>query len=145
MDLRQKIGQLMTIEIPGTQLTEETAAFIRECHPACVVLFGRNWLGPWAGGKFIADMQAVAAEAGDPPLLIAMDQEGGQVTHLRYPATEMPSNMARAAAGGAHVAREAAEIMGREMVRLGINLAFAPVVDVNTNPANPVIGTRSFS
>ncbi|MDQ5822682.1 MAG: glycoside hydrolase family 3 protein [Chloroflexota bacterium] len=145
MDLRQKIGQLMTIEIPGKQLTDETAAFIRECHPACVVLFGSNWAGPWAGSKLIADMQAVAAESGDAPLLICMDQEGGQVSHLRYPAAEMPSNMGRAAAGGPEVAGEAAEIMGREMVRLGINLASAPVVDVNTNPANPVIGTRAFS
>lgn len=145
MDLRQKIGQLMTIEIPGKQLTEETAAFIRECHPACIVLFGANWAGPWATGQLAADMQAVAAGAGDAPLLIGMDQEGGQVSHLRYPCAEMPSNMGRAAAGGPGAAEEAAEILGSEMVRLGINLAFAPVVDVNTNPANPVIGTRAFS
>ncbi|HEX8217794.1 MAG TPA: glycoside hydrolase family 3 N-terminal domain-containing protein [Chloroflexia bacterium] len=145
MDLQQKIGQLMTIEIPGQQLTEETAAFIRECHPACVVLFGANWAGPWAIGRLVADMQAVAAEAGDAPMLIGMDQEGGQVSHLRYPCAEMPSNMGRAAAGGPQAAEEAAEVLGSEMVRLGINLAFAPVVDVNTNPANPVIGTRAFS
>lgn len=145
MDLRQKVGQLMTVEIPGHELTEETAAFVRECHPACVVLFGRNWGGPWEFSKLIADLQAVAAEAGDPPMLIGMDQEGGQVAHLRYPAAEMPSNMGRAAAGGPAAAEEAAEILGREMVRLGVNLAFAPVVDVNTNPANPVIGTRAFS
>ncbi len=145
MDLRQKIGQLMTIEIPGKELTEETAAFIRECHPACVVLFGTNWLGPWVLAKLIADLQSVAAESGDAPVLVGMDQEGGQVSHLRYPAAEMPSNMGRAAAGGPGAAEEAAEILGREMVRLGVNLAIAPVVDVNTNPANPVIATRAFS
>lgn len=145
MDLRQKVGQLMTIEVPGKEMTEETAAFIRECHPACIVLFGSNWIGPWAMGKLIADLQSVAAEAGDAPMLIGMDQEGGQVSHLRYPCAEMPSNMGRAAAGGPEVAEEAAEILGREMARLGINLAIAPVVDVNTNPANPVIATRAFS
>ncbi|HEY0068539.1 MAG TPA: glycoside hydrolase family 3 N-terminal domain-containing protein, partial [Chloroflexia bacterium] len=106
---------------------------------------GSNWAGPWATGKLIADIQSVATEVGDPPVLIGMDQEGGQVSHLRYPCAEMPSNMGRAAAGGPEVAEEAAEVLGREMVRLGINLAIAPVVDVNTNPANPVIATRAFS
>jgi beta-N-acetylhexosaminidase len=132
------------VEIPGKVLTEEAAAFVRECHPAGVVLFGHNWGGPWAIGKLIADLQAVAAEAGDDPLLIGMDQEGGQVSHLRYPCVEMPSNMGKAAAG-LEAVRESSEIMGREMVRLGINLAIAPVVDVNNNPANPVIGARAFS
>lgn len=132
------------VEIPGKALTEETAAFVRECHPAGVVLFGQNWGGPWAIGKLIADLQAVAVEAGDDPLIIGMDQEGGQVSHLRYPCVEMPSNMGRAAAG-LDAVRESSEIMGREMVRLGINMAIAPVVDVNNNPANPVIGARAFS
>lgn len=143
-DVRRRVGQLIMVEIPGKTLTEETAAFIRECHPAGVALFGTNWGGPWAIAKLIADLQAVASEAGDDPLLIGMDQEGGQVSHLRYPCVEMPSNMACAAAGLEAVGNSA-EILGREMVRLGINTAFAPVVDVNNNPANPVIGTRAFS
>jgi beta-N-acetylhexosaminidase len=144
MDLRQRVGQLIMIEIPGKALTEETAAFVRECHPAGVVLFGQNWGGPWAIGKLIADLQGVAAGAGDDRLIIGMDQEGGQVSHLRYPCVEMPSNMGQAAAG-LEAVREASEILGREMVRLGINMAIAPVVDVNNNPANPVIGTRAYS
>lgn len=144
VQLMRDVGQLIMVEIPGKELSEETAAFIRECHPAGVVLFGQNWGGPWAIAKLIADLQAVAAEAGDDPLLIGMDQEGGQVSHLRYPCVEMPSNMSRAAAGLAAV-EESAEILGREMARLGINLAIAPVVDVNNNPANPVIGIRAFS
>ncbi|MEO8286094.1 MAG: glycoside hydrolase family 3 protein [Chloroflexota bacterium] len=144
IELMRKVGQLIMVEIPGKQLTEETAAFIRECHPAGVVLFGTNWRGPWAMTKLIADLQAVAAEAGDDPLIIGMDQEGGQVSHLRYPCVEMPSAMARAAAG-IDTVRESAEILGREMVRLGINMAFAPVADVNNNHDNPVIGARAFS
>jgi beta-N-acetylhexosaminidase len=143
-ELQRLVGQLIMVEIPGKVLTEEVAAFIRECHPSGVVLFGHNWGGPWATAKFIADLQAVAAEAGDDPLLIGMDQEGGQVSHLRYPCVEMPSNMGRAAAG-LDAVRESSEILGREMMRLGINITFAPVVDVNNNPDNPVIGTRAFS
>lgn len=145
LNLRQKVGQLIMVEIPGSKLTDEIAEFILDCHPAGIALFGRNLAEPWTAAQLIADLQAVVAEAGEAPLLIGMDQEGGQVSHLRYPCAEMPSQMARAAAGGAVAAGEAAEVLGREMVRLGINLAFAPVLDVNTNPANPVIGTRAFS
>ncbi|HEX2913414.1 MAG TPA: glycoside hydrolase family 3 N-terminal domain-containing protein [Chloroflexia bacterium] len=145
MNLRQKVGQLIMVEIPGTRLTSEVEAFIRDCHPAGVALFGHNLAGPWTTAKFISDMQAVAADAGDAPLLVGMDQEGGQVSHLRYPCAELPSQMARTAASGPPAAGEAAEIMGSEMQRLGVNLAFAPVLDVNTNPANPVIGPRAFS
>jgi beta-N-acetylhexosaminidase len=144
MNIRQKVGQLILVELPGTQLTDEIAVFIRECHPAALALFGRNLAGPWQTAQFIADLQAIAADAGDAPLLVGIDQEGGQVSHLRYPCTEMPSQMARAAADGAQAARQSAYVLGVEMARLGFNLAFAPVVDINTNPANPVIGTRSF-
>ena len=145
MNLRQKVGHLLGIEIPGTRMTDEIAAFVRECHPACVILFGHNLGGPWATAQLAADLQAVAAETGDAPLLLAIDQEGGQVARLRYPCAEVPGNMACAAAGGPAAAEEAATILGTEMARLGLNLACAPVVDVNTDPANPVIGTRAYS
>ncbi len=145
LTLRQKVGQLITVEIPDARLTPKTAHFIRHCHPAGVAIFGRNLTGPWATAQLISDLQGVAAAAGDAPLLIGIDQEGGQVSRLRYPAVELPSNMACTAAGGAAAAGQAAEMLGTEMAALGINLAYAPVADINTNPANPVIGTRAYS
>jgi beta-N-acetylhexosaminidase len=145
LTLRQKVGHLIAVEVPQVRLNRATARFVRECHPAGVILFGRNLAGPWATARLTAQLQGVAARAGDAPLLIGIDQEGGLVARLRYPCAEVPSNMAQAAAGGPATAQEAATILGREMVRLGINLALAPVVDVNTNPANPVIGTRAYS
>ncbi|HUS16263.1 MAG TPA: glycoside hydrolase family 3 N-terminal domain-containing protein [Chloroflexia bacterium] len=144
LNLAQKVGQLLLVEIPGVTLTAETATFLAECHPAGVALFGQNLAGPWATRRLIAALQDAAAAAGDAPLLVGIDQEGGQVARLRYPHAELPSNMAVAAAGGPAAAGEAAEILGREMALLGINLAFAPVVDVNTEPLNPVIGTRAY-
>jgi beta-N-acetylhexosaminidase len=145
LTLRQKVGQLITVEIPDVRLTRHTARFIRHCHPGGVAIFGRNLAGPWATGQLISDLQCVAAAAGDAPLLIGIDQEGGQVSRLRYPAAELPSNMACNAAGGPMAAGEAAAILGTEMAAMGINLAYAPVADTNTNPANPVIGTRAYS
>jgi beta-N-acetylhexosaminidase len=145
MTLRQKVGQLIMIEAPGVQLLERTARFIQSCHPAGVAIFSRNLAGPWATRRLIAGLQAMAAASGDAPLLIGIDQEGGQVSRLRYPLVEMPSPMACNAAGGAEAAGRAATVLGAEMAQLGINLAFAPVVDVNTSPVNPVIGARAYS
>ncbi|MGH3368351.1 MAG: glycoside hydrolase family 3 protein [Nocardioidaceae bacterium] len=77
------------------------------------------------------------------PALVSTDQEGGIVA--RVPATGLPGNMALGAGRGVDDARTAAVIAGRELDSVGVNWNFAPVADVNVNPANPVIGVRSFS
>ena len=77
-------------------------------------------------------------------LLIATDQEGGLVARVTQPATVFPGAMALGATRSARYARSAAAITGSELGALGINADMAPVVDVNLNPANPVIGVRSF-
>jgi beta-N-acetylhexosaminidase len=79
------------------------------------------------------------------PLVIAIDQEGGNVTRLESPATEFPGNMSIGAGRSATDARALATINGHELRAMGINQNFAPVADVNSNPLNPVIGARSFS
>ena len=79
------------------------------------------------------------------PLQIAIDQEQGVVTRIGPPATQFPGSMALGAGGSAPDARTAAAITGRELLAMGVNTNFAPVCDVNVNPLNPVIGTRSFS
>lgn len=79
-----------------------------------------------------------------PQLFISMDQEGGYVTRLKE-GTLMPGNMALGATNDSNNAYEAASIIGMELNALGVNLDFAPVIDVNSNPSNPIIGVRSFS
>jgi beta-N-acetylhexosaminidase len=79
------------------------------------------------------------------PLIIAIDQEGGNVTRLETPATEFPASMAIGAGRSTRDAETLATINGRELRAMGINQNFAPVSDVNSNPDNPVIGARSFS
>ncbi|WP_344313365.1 glycoside hydrolase family 3 protein [Fodinicola feengrottensis] len=85
-----------------------------------------------------------ATHSSGVPLLVATDQEGGTVARLRTPAFAVPGAMALAATGDPGAAREAARIIGAELRALGINQNYAPVADVNVNPANPVIGVRSF-
>jgi beta-N-acetylhexosaminidase len=79
------------------------------------------------------------------PLQIAIDQEQGVVTRIGPPATQFPGSMALGAGRSAPDARTAAAITGRELLAMGVNTNFAPDCDVNVNPLNPVIGTRSFS
>lgn len=85
-----------------------------------------------------------AAEGGQPMPLIGLDQEGGQLMAVTQGATELPGNMALGATRSPELARAAGRVLGRELLAMGINLNFAPSLDVNINPANPVIGTRSF-
>ncbi len=85
-----------------------------------------------------------AQEGGQPPPLIGIDQEGGQLMAIAGEATDIPGNMALGATHSPELAEQAGRVLGRELLAMGINLNFAPVLDVNINPENPVVGTRSF-
>lgn len=143
----QKAGQVMMIGFDGTSLTPELAAVISELHVGGVVIFERNVGGPDELARLTTDLQAVACSNGDPPLLIAIDQEGGRVARLKAARgfTEFPGAMALAATGDVENARRVARAMAAELLAVGINMNLAPNLDVNNNPDNPVIGIRSFS
>jgi len=142
--LEQKIGQRLLIGFPGKTMSPEVAELIRECHIGGVTLFRHNVDGPSQLRTLIGDLQAVARAAGDPPLLVSVDQEGGRVTRLGHPFTIAPSPMAIGATGDPWNAEVCASVLASEMAAMGVNLNLGPVLDVNTNPGNPVIGTRSF-
>lgn len=91
-----------------------------------------------------AAIYKAAAEGGQLPPLIGIDQEGGQLMAVQQGATELPGNMALGATRSPELAQKAGAILGRELLAMGVNLNFAPSLDLNTNPANPVIGIRSF-
>lgn len=84
------------------------------------------------------------AVANRPPLLIASDQEGGQLSALGSELTSLPGNMALGATGSVELAYQVGQLLGRECAALGVNVNYAPCCDVNSNPQNPVIGIRSF-
>ncbi len=156
MSVEEKISQMLMPELRYytdgngekkgmAQLTPDAAALLEKYGFAGIVQFAQNLGDTAASARLIDDIQKANASApGRTQLLIASDQEGGKVTRLGF-GTQMPGNMALGAAGDAGLTSKAAEIIGGELMSLGINFNFAPVLDVNSNPANPVIGTRSFS
>ncbi len=145
MTLEEQIGQVLMVGFQGDTPSQEIIALIQRHHIGNIILFSRNVRDAQQVLELTQRLQRCAKEAGQPyPLLIAIDQENGIVQRLREAVTVFPGNMALGAIGSEQIAYEVALAIGRELKALGINMNLAPVVDVNNNPANPVIGVRSF-
>jgi beta-N-acetylhexosaminidase len=129
----------LMIDLSGTSLTPDERAFLGERRPGGVCLFGRNVSDMVQVAEFLAELRSLAG----PDLLVAVDQEGGGVVRIDdipYP----PGAMALGAADEPRLTEAVAAATGRGLRALGVNVDFAPVADVNSNPANPVIADRSF-
>jgi beta-N-acetylhexosaminidase len=141
--LQSQPGQLLFAGFDGASLPADLAALVGAGRVGGVVLFSRNVESPAQLRSLVAELHD-RAPAG-APLTVAIDQEGGRVQRLRAPWTEWPP-MRRLGERGSPADTEAlARALGRELADLRVDLDFAPVADVDTNPANPVIGDRSFS
>ena len=158
MSLRDKLAQMMFFcprvwkedpasEAPGENirvLNDALRDYIADHRFGGILLFRDNVGDPEQVLRLIEDMQTSNSEGGGLPMFIAVDQEGGLVTRLHF-ATSGPGSMCIAATGDPENARTMGRITGEELALLNINTDFAPVLDVNDNAANPVIGVRSFS
>jgi beta-N-acetylhexosaminidase len=166
MTLEEKVGQLFVVEVYGQDAdtvspamaarnralygVDTPAQVIDKYKPGGVIYFDSrrgpdNVRNPRQIATLSNGLQAAAARQRQSiPLLISTDQEGGAVVYrLVAPATEMPGNMALGAGRSTADAHRSAEVIGSELAAVGINQDYAPVADVNVNPANPVIGVRS--
>lgn len=145
MSLQEKIGQMILCGFQGTEPSEELEVLIAEYHIGGVIYFARNVANTKQVAELSSSLQGIAERSGTVPLWISIDQEGGMVARITEGVALMPGSMALAAGdAGPEAAYEAALISGKELRALGINLNFAPDLDVNNNPDNPVIGVRSF-
>lgn len=146
MELQEAIGQRLLLAFEGKHTLSEAAhAALRAYRPAGVTLFRHlNIETPEQVRHLTTCLQQAAAALGLPPLLIAADQEGGQLMAIGEGVTLLPGNMALGATRSSDLAFRAGQVLGRELSALGINVNYAPSVDVNINPRNPVIGIRSF-
>jgi len=144
-DLVRRVGQRFMVGFEGHTASADVKALIREFGVGHVVLFARNVAGPEQVAELVRELQSVARDAShERPLLVAVDQEGGRVARLREPWTLWPAARAVGRAGSEETARQMGAAIAEELSACGIRYDFAPCVDVDTNPKNPVIGDRSF-
>ena len=142
--LEDAIGQQFLLSFTGKQPSRDILEAIERRHLGGVVMFRAKNMGSLAELRGLTEaLQAAAAKAGRPPLLIATDQEGGQLMAIGE-GTPFPGNMALGATRDEKLAYRVGRALGRELRAVGANVDFAPVCDVNNNPDNPVVGTRSF-
>jgi beta-N-acetylhexosaminidase len=147
MSLEAKVGQTMVVAFAGDTPTADVLGLIDDLRVGGVILFQDN-VGRGSPDRvraMVAGLQARAVKSGSSaPLLVAVDQEGGPVVRVGEAATLFPGAMALGATSSEALVARASAAVARELRGLGINVNLGPVVDVNSNPANPVIGTRSF-
>jgi len=140
--LRRTAAQLFMVGLPRPVLDRETREFLVEHCPGGVILFKRNIRSAEQLHRLVADIHATGA--GVPPL-VALDHEGGRVDRLPHPPfTHFPPMALVGESGDTRLAEAVGRAMGRELRGVGIDLDFAPVLDVWSNPRNRVIGDRAF-
>ncbi|TJY43339.1 beta-N-acetylhexosaminidase [Cohnella pontilimi] len=143
MSLEEKVGQMMLAGVKGTVLDESAKTMIRNDHVGGIILFKENVSGLRASTALINGLKK--ANAGNPvPLFMSVDQEGGRVTRLPNDFLPMPANAVVGRTKDTGLAEQMGALIAKQLKLLGFNVDFAPVLDVNSNPNNPVIGDRAF-
>jgi beta-N-acetylhexosaminidase len=138
-DLAQDSCSLITAGFHGTELTDETRRLV-DAGIRSFILFGRNVRAP---EQVLALTESIREYAGQP-VLFSVDQEGGVVQRLRQGFTRIPAMRRLGELANEPVAFRLGELVAWELRSVGITMNYAPVLDVDTNPENPVIGARSF-
>src|SRR5947208_4692883 len=140
--LRRQIGRLLIAGFGGQQVPVELASLAREFSLGGVILFARNVAEP----EQVAELCYESARlVPDLPLWVSVDQEGGRVARLKAPFTEWPPMATLGRSGDVRLAERFARALATELKAAGITLDYAPVLDVLTNPKNPVIGDRALA
>ena len=144
LTLRQKIGLRIMTGLPGEAVDADCIHMVEEYKISNFALFHHNIRDNGQLSRLCAELQELVLRETGHGALIAIDQEGGTVTRLGTDGINIPGAMAIAATGDPKNAYTAGLITGHELRNLGVNMDCAPVLDVNSNPENPVIGVRSY-
>ena len=144
LSLNEKIGQLLMVGIPDDNIDQLIQCRMTSQKIASYILFKKNTPNATATQLLTKRLHHMAEDAGISPILIAIDQEYGRVTRITEGITRFPAAYGFGRMNDPSQTFDACKIAGQELSALGINVNFAPVADVNTNPDNPIIGTRSY-
>ena len=140
MTFEELIGQRLVFGIPGTKITDDIIRHFKETHAAGLILYRINFESPDQTRKLISDLE----NALERKLLVCTDHEGGRVIMFRDGVTIFPSSQAIGKTGNTVFARQQGEQEGRELRRLGVDVNFAPDLDVLTETYSPNIGIRAY-
>src|SRR5262245_43207699 len=140
--LRRQIGQLLVAGFTGHQIPVELKSLAREFSLGGVILFARNVVEP----EQVAEVAYEAARlVPEPPVWVSVEQEGGRVARLKAPFTAWPPMATLGRSGSEALAARFARALASELKAVGVTLDYAPVLDIHTNPRNPVIGDRALA
>ena len=140
--LRRQIGQLLIAGFNGPQITPELRGVVKEFGLGGVILFARNVVEPEQVAEVAFEASRLVPEL---PLWVSIDQEGGRVARLKAPFTEWPPMATLGRSGDVALAERFARALAAELKAVGVTLDYAPVLDIHTNPKNPVIGDRALA
>lgn len=140
--VRKHIGQLLIAGFDGHQVPSELRSLAKEFGLGGVILFARNVEEPEQVAELAYDASRLVP---DTPLWVSIDQEGGRVARLKKPFTEWPPMATLGRSGDVTLARRFARALAAELKAVGVTLDYAPVLDIHTNPKNPVIGDRALA
>ncbi len=143
MTLDQKIGQMVVVGIEGTVVNEHIRELIEDYHVGGVILYKQNISDTDQAISLLNSVKEINSD-NTIPLFLSVDEEGGRVTRMPNEFTRLPTNEKIGRINNEDFSHGIGQILGKELKAFGFNMDFAPVLDVNNNPNNPVIGDRSF-
>jgi beta-N-acetylhexosaminidase len=144
-DLKTLVGQLFLVGFDGLSVPSEFKSAIQEHKIGGTIYFKRNFQSPAQLAELSNELQFTCRHPSSPYLFISIDHEGGKVNRLVNSFTKFPGNENLGEINSPKMGFQFGAIIAKELKAVGINLNFAPVVDVNTNPDNPVMKGRMFS
>ncbi|MFD2611334.1 beta-N-acetylhexosaminidase [Paenibacillus gansuensis] len=145
MTLRDKIGQMVMVGIEGTEVGKITQQMLQQYKVGGIIVYANNLTSVSQTRALLNSLKQSSKEAGIlPPLLLGTDQEGGRVSRFPAGIDKFPASRVIGNTNNADYANKVGQVMGSTMKAFGLNMDFAPDLDVNTNPNNPVIGDRAF-
>src|SRR5690606_21374303 len=142
MSVEDKIGQMILAGLSGTTMDENDKKIIGELHVGGIIFYKRNFENPEQTVQLVNQLNA--ENRLNLPLFLGVDQEGGKVTRLPGGLINFPTNKEIGQVNDPDFSYKVGTLLGHELKQFGLNLNFAPVLDINSNPMNPVIGDRAF-
>lgn len=143
MTLEEKIGQMLMVGIQGTTLDDHAIRMISEDKVGGIILYANN-ISSLEGMINLINNIKETNKVNPIPLFVSVDQEGGKVSRMPKEFESIPSSRAVGNTNNEHMAQTMGELIGKELKLTGFNMNYAPVLDVNSNPNNPIIGNRAF-